>query len=199
MMRRSTDDELRKAIWDRDAGQCQDCGIALKANLDPAEPIIEAILILDDLPIYKWTKDCWKCKQPTGAVTYLLEAWNRYTLGDIEKLDFTLMARYPFIRKQFSRVLECEVVANVCVHCNTHQSNFYVSDEITKILSSQADVEALVDDRIPNILQVEDFPDCKTASPKASHVHHKDGDWQNNDLGNLALLCRACHLKAHSR
>lgn len=28
-------------------------------------------------------------------------------------------------------------------------------------------------------------------------VHHKDFDWKNNSVDNLARLCRSCHLKAH--
>lgn len=30
-------------------------------------------------------------------------------------------------------------------------------------------------------------------------VHHKDGNWMNNDPKNLVRLCRSCHLKAHDR
>jgi len=29
-------------------------------------------------------------------------------------------------------------------------------------------------------------------------VHHKDGDFRNNALGNLTRLCRSCHLKEHN-
>lgn len=30
-------------------------------------------------------------------------------------------------------------------------------------------------------------------------VHHKDGDYQNNNLKNLQVLCRSCHLKQHRK
>jgi len=29
------------------------------------------------------------------------------------------------------------------------------------------------------------------------HVHHKDGDPQNNHVENLELLCSSCHRRAH--
>lgn len=28
-------------------------------------------------------------------------------------------------------------------------------------------------------------------------VHHKDGDYKNNNLDNLTYLCRSCHTKQH--
>ncbi len=28
-------------------------------------------------------------------------------------------------------------------------------------------------------------------------VHHKDGDFNNNNLNNLEVLCRSCHMKKH--
>lgn len=30
-------------------------------------------------------------------------------------------------------------------------------------------------------------------------IHHKDGNWHNNDPGNLQCLCRSCHLRAHKK
>lgn len=28
-------------------------------------------------------------------------------------------------------------------------------------------------------------------------VHHKDGNWQKNEVDNLQVLCRSCHMKIH--
>lgn len=28
-------------------------------------------------------------------------------------------------------------------------------------------------------------------------IHHKDGNYQNNNLDNLTYLCRSCHMKQH--
>lgn len=29
------------------------------------------------------------------------------------------------------------------------------------------------------------------------HVHHIDGNWKNNDIENLKILCQKCHNKEH--
>lgn len=31
----------------------------------------------------------------------------------------------------------------------------------------------------------------------ALEVHHRDGDWRNNDPSNLIVLCNDCHDQAH--
>jgi hypothetical protein len=30
-------------------------------------------------------------------------------------------------------------------------------------------------------------------------VHHKDGNYTNNDISNLQVLCRSCHMKIHRK
>lgn len=32
-------------------------------------------------------------------------------------------------------------------------------------------------------------------STKNLDIHHKDGNWKNNNLDNLICLCRSCHIK----
>ena len=32
-------------------------------------------------------------------------------------------------------------------------------------------------------------------SEKNLDIHHKDGNWRNNELDNLVCLCRSCHMK----
>lgn len=39
----------------------------------------------------------------------------------------------------------------------------------------------------------------RCGSPNASDVHHKDGDWTNNNPDNLERLCRSCHNLEHRR
>lgn len=36
-------------------------------------------------------------------------------------------------------------------------------------------------------------------SSKNVQVHHRDEDWQNNELSNLVYLCRKCHLENHGK
>jgi len=34
-------------------------------------------------------------------------------------------------------------------------------------------------------------------SDETLEVHHKDGDYPNNDMDNLITLCRSCHMNVH--
>lgn len=38
----------------------------------------------------------------------------------------------------------------------------------------------------------------KCGATKSLDVHHKDGNWRNNNLENLVVLCRSCHMKDHN-
>ena len=39
---------------------------------------------------------------------------------------------------------------------------------------------------------------CSTCkSTENLDVHHKDGNWKNNDQNNLETLCHSCHMKLH--
>ena len=49
-------EQLHRTICERDGGSCQDCGKAVQDVTDPDEAIIEAVLSLDAIPIYKWPK-----------------------------------------------------------------------------------------------------------------------------------------------
>lgn len=40
-------------------------------------------------------------------------------------------------------------------------------------------------------------PCARCGKPRATDVHHRDGDWRNNDRANLERICRKCHLKEH--
>lgn len=40
---------------------------------------------------------------------------------------------------------------------------------------------------------------CDQCGNKASHIHHKDGDFLNNNMENLESLCVSCHVKKHGK
>lgn len=203
MSNRRPDDGLRKTVIDREGGRCQTCGVEVIDARDASEAVLDVMLAPRSIPIYTWSPPCWKCKRPTRVATYYFQADRCYTLGEIEKLDFTLMAKYPFVKKQYSRPLECEVVANCCSHCNVQQANYYLADAVQKMATAGEDLAELIDDRLPNSLTQDDFdlagPDLPAGQvDRAAHLHHADGDPDNDAPGNLVLLCRACHFKAHS-
>jgi len=48
--------------------------------------------------------------------------------------------------------------------------------------------------KINNLILHKDF--CEICGSKNNlDIHHKDGNWQNNNLDNLICLCRSCHTK----
>src|SRR5438105_2322784 len=40
---------------------------------------------------------------------------------------------------------------------------------------------------------------CSECGAPDGERHHKDGNLRNNDKGNIAILCRTCHVAAHGR
>lgn len=41
---------------------------------------------------------------------------------------------------------------------------------------------------------------CKKCGSKRNlDVHHKDGNWRNNDRSNLETYCHGCHMRLHWR
>ena len=50
------------------------------------------------------------------------------------------------------------------------------------------------------VLERDDYT-CRSCGRMGARweVHHLDGDRRNNDLANLATLCRGCHIAAHSK
>ena len=48
--------------------------------------------------------------------------------------------------------------------------------------------------------KLQSFKKDKCATCKGNHwigVHHRDGNWKNNDISNLITLCASCHSKLH--
>jgi len=46
-----------------------------------------------------------------------------------------------------------------------------------------------------SVLEIGFCFNCKTK--KDLCIHHRDENFMNNSLGNLAILCRSCHSKLH--
>jgi hypothetical protein len=66
-------------------------------------------------------------------------------------------------------------------------------------------LEKLVDKQLPNKLTREDLqmgaeePKSIEARLRMGHIHHKDGNWENDDPDNLILLCQDCHNRLHAQ
>jgi hypothetical protein len=198
-------DKLREEIWQRDKGICQQCKKELFMVVDPYEEVIEDILSMKEIPIFKWSQKCWKCKDETDIVTYDFYAGFNCHIGDIGKLDKLLMQKYSFVEKVFSKTMELEVITNTCVKCGIIQGNFFIKDDLLNMKSSNINMDELIDVFLPNHLQFEDLPFDKDElkpyqekMPLIAHVHHIDRNRMNNKQNNLILLCKKCHIKLHS-
>jgi hypothetical protein len=52
--------------------------------------------------------------------------------------------------------------------------------------------------RVQRLVVIDTESRCKLCdSQKNLHRHHRDGNIRNNDLSNIVVLCRRCHIKAH--
>ena len=196
---------LRNEVWERDHESCQECNKNLYKieTIEPFKEISEELRDLKEIKIYKWERECWKCKKKIPRVSYYLSAGFDYHIGEIEKIDKILMGNYPFVKKIYSKTREQEVIANTCIHCSSLQGNWFIGEEIISDIIYQG-LDRFLDIKIPNNLTLEDlpldkenqmlqpYPDIKMSG----HVHHIDGDRSNNKLENLILLCPSCHKKA---
>lgn len=122
-------------------------------------PIAEILDILNDLKeikIYKWETKCWACNKETPRVSYYFFVDSHYAIGDVNKIDEILMQRYPFVKRVFSKTMEQEVVANICIHCGILQGNWFVHEEIYLDIIYQG-LDKFFDISIPNPLTLEDL------------------------------------------
>lgn len=110
------------------------------------------------IKLYKWFRECWKCKQHTPIVTYNFIWYACYHIGNIDELDLILMEKYPFIKKVYSKTMESECISNVCIHCGSIQGNFFVSKMLIDFECSNVDMDKLVDSEILNKLNVNLLP-----------------------------------------
>lgn len=139
---------------------------------DPHKEIVEELRALKDIPIYKWNQTCWKCRKETSVVSYDLSAGYNFHIGDILKLDEVLVLNYPFVKKVFSKTMEKETIANICIYCGALQGNWYVRDSLIDIISPEdVDLDKLTDKRLPNNLEFEDLSiDRKDIEPPAQQT-----------------------------
>ena len=198
-------DKIRSLIWEMDKGVCQNCKKKLFKIIDPYEDVIEELLTLKEIPIFKWSKECWKCHKKTEVVTYDFAVRYNYHIGSIEKLDMVLMQKYPFVKRAFSKTMGSEVITNICINCGALQGNWFMMEDLLEMKCSDINMNKLIDIKLPNTLKFEDLPidieELKPFEEKSSffaHVHHIDRNRENNEMDNLVLLCRDCHIRLHS-
>ena len=68
-----------------------------------------------------YIKECWTCNKPIKI--YYIEGENP---DDNKNIATWLLKNVPAIKKQFSRTMGKETVANQCPHCKALQGNWFV-------------------------------------------------------------------------
>ena len=97
--------------------------------------------------IYKWEKNCWKCKQNTSVFSYFLTyelqfideyfnmAFGTIGLGDIFYVDKLLSEHIPTIKRMYSNTTKSYSIANTCEHCGALQGRNFVVDDPHEIMN----------------------------------------------------------------
>ncbi len=196
--------EIREIIWKRDGNKCRDCGRVLVNIIDEYK---ETKILLSDplcIPIYKFIRKCWKCNMDTPIITYCYDTHvGLITIGSVDKLDKLLMEKYSSIKTKYSRTMEQDVIANICINCGVLLGNYFVHDELLDDIADEMEFSNNIIDKIEILLSPEDLSIDNDGSfifseqESFGHVHHIDHDRDNNNLDNLILLCRDCHIKRH--
>ena len=110
-----------------------------KSTITIAE-YIKKVLEQDGINIYKWKKQCPKCKKETNVISYFLnydlekyddvfEIYGNIGIGDVPFIDKILMEKYKNVKVVRSKKINEEYVANVCEHCGCLQGYNYVVED----------------------------------------------------------------------
>lgn len=200
------DERTRKLVWERDTGSCQHCKkqLSFLQETDYYDELMQCLQDIKTVPVFKFTWQCWNCKQQTAVVTYDLLIDCSYAIGSLEKLDVQLMPKYPLVKKVFSHTMNREVIANTCAHCGIIQGNHFIDEHILNLKCCGNETDMHEVGLLCNNLHFEDLSVTRdeltnTREMKLpSEIHHIDRDRSNDTPQNLVLLCQACHLKLHA-
>lgn len=98
------------------------------------------------LNIYRWEKECYKCKKKTPVYSYYLDydladldelfsmAGRTVGLGDLSYVDELLAKQIPTIQLRYSNTTKSKYMANTCEHCGALQGRNYVVDDPHEII-----------------------------------------------------------------
>jgi hypothetical protein len=141
------DAKLRDAIWERDKGTCQKCGVEVIKCERVFSPKKEAQLQLANIkgiPIYTFSLQCNSCRKKTPVWTYFVSLFaiqdeledTIYCVGDVRKLDEQLAEINNNIK--LANITEAEKsFTNICLYCGSSQSNELVKKELINLLEKE--------------------------------------------------------------
>ena len=98
-------------------------------------------------------------------------------------------------RKQYTKKKEDLTVFTKRKYCDTQcMRKAFVRQGKTNALYRAAHESA---NKVAYLIEGRE-PKCEICgSTKSIDVHHKDGNYQNNEPSNLQVVCRSCHMKLH--
>lgn len=108
--------------------------------------LVAEFILKNGVNIYKWEKECWKCRDITPIYSYYLTyqlydldelfsfGFEEVGIGDIEYFDNILMSNIDTIKQKYSKTLETTYVANTCIHCGALQGRNYVVKDPHEII-----------------------------------------------------------------
>ena len=98
------------------------------------------------LNIYRWEKECYKCKKKTPVYSYYLDydladldelfslGGPTVGLGDLSYIDDLLSKQISTIQLRYSNTTKSKYMANICEHCGALQGRNYVVDDPHEII-----------------------------------------------------------------
>lgn len=117
----------------------------------------------------------------------------------LNKPHYCLFCGKELVRKRINGRLEDFTVYQRRKYCNM---DCFQNDRILNFSKTHHDQDyrcshATAQKLAKRFLNTEMCELC--GSTKKLDVHHKDEDYNNNNITNLQILCRSCHMKIHKR
>jgi hypothetical protein len=107
--------------------------------------IVQTFIQEHGINIYRWEKECWKCRKPTFVYSYYLDyelkeideylsSYGTIGLGDLSCIDRLISNEIPSIKMCYSNTTKSKYMANTCIHCGALQGRNYVVDDPHEII-----------------------------------------------------------------
>jgi len=135
-----------------------------------------------NIPIRRWSQSCWKCGKETEVVSYIIKGGGigNSVIGSHKKLDEILKSEYPFVKDVYSKTMQEWTIGNLCQHCGSFQGNGFIEHNIVWDAALYS---------YDNSFDIH-FPIERVLSN--GRIVFKDGNEENKDIDNLALICSEC-------
>ncbi len=108
--------------------------------------LIFNFFVIKGINIYKWEKECYRCKNMTFVYSYFLyyeleeldeifSINHGMGIGDISWIDNHLTQQIKTIKKCFSKTTSSSYIANTCSNCDALQGRNYVVSDPHEIIT----------------------------------------------------------------